>query len=353
MRKRQSNLSSFLNENKIAQSELTQRQKATGLLGKYGLLGLAIVTFIVLGAIEPKFGRTSNILDIFRTASIYGICALGLSLVMISGEIDFAIGLEMAMGGVSIALILDSTVFHNYFLAVIIVLALAAVVGLINWWLHCKVGIPAFLATMGVSLVIKGVLMGLTQSARVFSTKWPSNFKTLGSGRLFDVVPYPAIAFLILALIILFYTERTASGKKLYAVGSNNKACKYVGINVQAEKLKAFVLCSMLAAFAGIIHSSTNGGAIYSLGDNALINSFTILMLGATFYRIGVFNVPGTIVGTIIISALDNGLTMIGTGTVGKYLVKGMVLLGAVFIVTILRRATHRAKKKSKIAAYQ
>lgn len=327
---------------------MTRKQKNTAFLSKYGLMGLAILTFVVFAVIEPYFGRISNILDIFRTASIYGICALGLSLVMISGEIDFACGLEMAMGGVSIALILDSSVFHNYFLAVLIVLAIAAVVGVINWMLHCKVGIPAFIATMGVSLVIKGMLMGLTQSARVFSTKWPDNFKTLGSGRLFNVIPYPAICFCVLAVIMLFYTERTASGKKLYAVGSNSKACQYVGINAQVEKLKAFVLCSMFAAFAGIIHCSTNGGAIYTLGDNALINGFTILMLGATFYRIGVFNVPGTIVGAVIISALDNGLTMIGTGTVGKYLVKGMVLLGAVFIVSVLRRSAGKRKAAKK-----
>lgn len=342
--------SGYVNENKITQAELTQKQKITGFLGKYGLLGLALLTFVAFGVIEPYFARASNILDIFRTASIYGICALGLSLVMICGEIDFACGLEMAMGGVAIALLLDSTVFTSYALGVVVVLVIAAIVGVINWLLHCKVGIPAFIATMGVSLVIKGVLMGLTNSARVFSTKWPDNFKTLGSGRFLDVIPYPAICFCLLAAVILFYTERTASGKKLYAVGSNNKACQYVGIKAQREKLKAFVLCSMFSAFAGIIHCSTNGGAIYTLGDNALINGFTILMLGATFYRIGVFNVPGTIVGAIIISALDNGLTMVGSDTVGKYLVKGLVLLGSVFLVTVLRRSSARSCKAKKAA---
>lgn len=89
--------SGYVNENKITQAELTQKQKITGFLGKYGLLGLALLTFVAFGVIEPYFARASNILDIFRTASIYGICALGLSLVMICGEIDFACGLEMAM----------------------------------------------------------------------------------------------------------------------------------------------------------------------------------------------------------------------------------------------------------------
>ena len=334
--------SGIINENKITAAELTARQKLLGYLGKYSLLGITILMFIVFALIEPYFGRLSNILDIFRTASIYGICALGLSLVMISGEIDFATGMEMALGGVSIALILDSDVFNSYFLAVIVVLVIAAAVGLINWALHCKVGIPAFIATMGTSLVIRGVLMGLTSSARVFSTKWPANFKTLGSGRLFDVIPYPAICFIVLALLMLIFTEGTSSGKKLYAVGSNANTCKYVGINVAREKLKAFVLCAMLAAFAGVIHSSTNGGAIYSLGDNALINGFTILMLGATFYRIGAFNVPGSIVGALIIAGMDNGLTMMGVGSVGKYLVKGLVLLGAILLVTLLRKASRR-----------
>lgn len=333
-----------MNENKIPSIERSCRQRAFSFLGKYALLGLAILLFVIFSVIEPYFSRVSNILDIFRTASIYGICSLGLSLVMISGEIDFACGIEMAMGGVSIALILDSTVFHSFFLGTLVVLGLAAGFGFVNWFLHCKVGIPAFIATMGTSLFVKGILMGMTKSARVFSAKWPSNFKTLGSGRLFDIIPYPAIAFLLLSLIMLFYTERTVSGKKLYAVGSNGSACRYLGIDPSREKLKAFMLCAMFSALAGVIHASTNGGAIYSLGDNALINGFTILMLGATFYRIGVYNVPGTIVGAVIISALDNGLTMIGAGTVEKYLVKGLVMLVAIFTVNMLRKNAAKTK---------
>src|SRR5699024_2093798 len=119
---------------------------------------------------------------------------------------------------------------------------LGAVIGAVNWALHCKVGIPAFIATMGTSLFIQGILMGLTSSARVFSTKWPENFRTLGTGRLFDTIsnrriwnrikqtpcskwpenfrtlgtgrlfdtiPYPAICFLILSVVLLFFTEGT------------------------------------------------------------------------------------------------------------------------------------------------
>ncbi len=348
MRKEASNASVSIDGNRIPEVQLTKQQRTVTFLGKFGLLGIAALMFLAFALMEPHFGRMSNMLDIFRTASIYGICALGLSLVMISGEIDFACGMEMSLGGVAIALILGTENFNSFPLAVVVVLLIAAAVGVINWVLHCKVGIPAFIATMGVSLAIKGVLMGLTKSARVFSTKWPDNFKTLGSGRLFDVIPYPAICFCVLALIMLFYTERTASGKRLYAVGSNAKACRYVGINASKEKLKAFILCSVFAAFAGIIHASTNGGAVYTLGDNALINGFTILMLGATFYRVGAFNVPGSIVGAIIISAMDNGLTMMGVGTVGKYLVKGLVLLGSVFLVTVLRRSAARPQRRVK-----
>lgn len=340
----------YVNENRIPPAEVKASEKAVGFVSKYGLLALTVLMFLAFTLLEPSFGRYTNILDIFRTASIYGICALGLSLVMISGEIDFAVGMEMALGGVGISLILDSVHINNYALGAVMALLVAAGVGVVNWLLHCKVGIPAFIATMGVSLVVKGALMGLTSSARVFSTRWPDNFKTLGSGRLFDVIPYPAICFLIISMLMLVYTEGTASGKRLYAVGSNAMACRYVGIDASREKLKAFVICSMCAAFAGIIHASTNGGAIYSLGDNALLNGLTILMLGATFYRVGVFNVPGCIVGAVIISALDNGLTMLGLGTTGKLLTKGLVLLGSVFIVTVLRRSAAMGKKARKRA---
>ena len=101
---------------------------------------------------------------------------------MITGEIDFACGTEVSLAACIIGRLLDSSTFNSYFLALIITLAIMALIGAINGFLHVKIGIPGFIATLGTSLLIMGIAKLLTKSNRIFSTKWPSDFTFLGQG---------------------------------------------------------------------------------------------------------------------------------------------------------------------------
>jgi ribose/xylose/arabinose/galactoside ABC-type transport system permease subunit len=132
--------------------------------------------------------------------------------------------------------------------------------------------------------------------------------------------------------------ERSSSGKRLYAVGANNIAARYVGIDSRKVKLGAFVISAVLCGFAGIMQSSMLNSASPYMGETALLNALTMLMLGGMFFRIGVFNIPGTLVGAFLVTMLNNGLTMMGIPTFVKYLIQGFIMLISVISITIIRR---------------
>lgn len=301
----------------------------------YALLIFTIVISIVFTILQPAFIGVGNVMNIVSSTVVLCIASLGLSLVMITGEIDFACGSELAAGACILAVLAKAGI--NYFVALIAGLAFCAIVGCINGILHTRIGIPGFIATMGVSFILDGLNKMITGSSRVFSSSWGKIFVAIGQKRIGGVVPVSVIILVVVAVVILIYTEGMTSGRKLYAVGSNSESCKYVGIDARKEKMKAFIISAVLCGLAGMINASQLNAASPYLGETTLVNLLTMLMLGATFYRVGVFNVPGTIVGALLVNIINNGMVLIGAKTWQQYLVQGLVMLVAVTLVTLLK----------------
>lgn len=311
-------------------------------ISSWALLIFTVVLSIVFSVLSPTFITVGNIFNVLGSTVVLCIASLGLSLVMITGEIDFACGSELAAGACILAVLCKMGV--NYFLAMIAGILFCLAVGFLNGILHTRIGIPGFIATMGVSFILDGFNKMITGSTRIFSSSWGSIFTFIGQGRIGGVIPISVLVLIVIAVIMLIYTEGMTNGRKLYAVGSNSDACRYIGIDARKEKMKAFMISAVLCGFAGMINSSQLNSASPYLGATTLVNLLTMLMLGATFYRIGSFNVPGTIVGALLINIINNGMVLVGAQTWLQYVVQGCVMLAAVTLVTILRK---KAVKKS------
>ena len=311
-----------------------------GIIQKYMLLILTIAVCLIFTALSPTFIGLGNITNIVGSTVVLCIASLGLSLVMITGEIDFACGSELAAGACITAVLASNGV--NYFVSVGVALVFCALVGGMNGRLHTRLGVPGLIATMSVSFVLDGFNKMITGSTRIFSSTWGDIFTFLGQERIGGVLPVSVIVLVIIAAIMLIYTEGMTNGRKLYAVGSNSNACRYVGIDERKEKMKAFVISSVLCGLAGVINSSQLNAATPYLGTTTLVSLLTMLMLGATFYRLGVFNVPGTIVGALLVNIINNGMVLIGATTWQQYIVQGGIMLLAVTVITIMNV---RAKK--------
>jgi ribose/xylose/arabinose/galactoside ABC-type transport system permease subunit len=309
---------------------------------KYGLAFVALLSMLVFTIMEPRFIGISNLFNIVTAASTIGITAMGLCLVMSSGEIDFAVGQELTIAAVFMGLLMDKRIISSYPLAVLAALLLMVGFGLVNAFLHIVIGIPAFIATMGTSFIALGFAYLITNGLWINSQRWPDSFTVIGQGFMFGKIPIMVVVLIVITAIIWIYTELTNNGKKMYAVGSNTNACNYIGIDQRKEKLKGFIIGAVLCGIAGIMLSSQMNRTGATMGESSLVTSLTAIMLGATFLRPGVFNIPGTLLGAIIISILNNGFTMVSAPTYTRNLALGLVMLISVTLVTVIRRRTEK-----------
>ena len=227
--------------------------------------------------------------------------------------------------------------------AVVLTLGVLACVGLYNAFLHVKIGIPAFIATLGTSYLVKGIAKALTGSKNVNNLpEWPDVFTFMGQGYLFGVIPMPVIILVIVGAVVLFYTEYTRAGKYLYAVGSNPTACDYIGIDGKMQKIKGFFITALLCGLAGIMQGSQMNAASPTLGENMFVPALTTVFLGATYGKIGVFNVPGTLVGAVLYALINQGLLMITSELWLKDYVQGGMLLFALVMVIVIRKVGNK-----------
>ncbi len=307
-------------------------------LGKYWLAIVTVATFCAFMILEPKFLSWNNMMAICCTASVAAVTGIGITFVMATGEVDFSAGTQCAAATVIMGLLLKQSWFNSYIGAVLITILFMMLFGCLNAFVHIKMGIPAFIATFGTSYLLQGVFRIITGNQGYYNLQsWPDSFTFLGQGYLFGI-PVLVIALVVLSLIAAVYTEKTKWGKYLYALGSNSTACDYLGINANAQKTRGFILCSIFCAIAGIMQGSMANMASINIGDDSMIKAITVIMVGATFIKNGVFNIPGTLLAAFLLQMIDNGLTMLGTGAWLRNLVQGSILLGSLILVMVFKR---------------
>ena len=315
------------------------KKKISIWLYKYWVLLFTIAILLAFGIAEPRTLRSKNLLNIASSACLTAIAGIGATCVMSSGEFDLSAGSIMTMGAVFMVKFCKDLQM-NYFMAIVATLVCCAIIGLINAILHVNGRIPAFCATLSTSFILSGVAKGMTDGTDLLgmSKVTVPYYTFLGQGYLFGVIPMPLVVLIAVCIVMIFFTEYTRSGKFLYAVGSNPIACKYIGINDKIQKYKGFVLCGTLCGLAGIVQGSMSNGATPTLGANMMIFAIIVLMIGAMFNKVGVFNIPGTIVGALLLAVVNNGLVMVSASAFVKDLVLGSLLFISVSAVIIIRK---------------
>ena len=305
-------------------------------MGKYFLLIATILVSVMFAIASPSFLKVTNILDIFRAASIIGIMGIGLTIVQSTGDFDFAIGAEATVGACAIAKIMVELI-PNFYIAFLLTMIVVACIGLFNSYIVINIGMQAFVATFGVSTLMVGICKFLTGGGQYYSTSWPSGFSILGQGFVLGIIPVSVILLALCTIIAFVFMEKTKTGRYIYAVGANPVAAQHVGINIRRNRRIAFVVCSMFEGFEGIIQASMLSNVTPSMGDSNFLPAMSTCMLGATFLRPGVFNILGTILGSILLAVISNGLTMVGASFFLKDIIQGAVLIFAVGFVAVIR----------------
>lgn len=305
-------------------------------LPRYFLLIATILVFLLFGIMQPKFFNLRNIMNILSTASIVGIMSLGMMISLDCGELNFAAGSTASVAAIIVGR-LSGEKINGYLLPVVIALVGCIIVGLISSTVAFRLGISSFIATLGVSKLTDGVTKFLCDNKSFRSKKWPESFSTLGQGKI-GPVPVALIVFLLIAVVMWIFMERSRTGKYVTACGTNQTSCRQVGINVTRIKFIAFAISSILCGFSGIVYVSQMNTVSLLAGSDMLMNAIAAAILGATFLKPGKFNVPGTVLSVILLTAIQNGVISIGAPSPAKSLIQGVILIIAIGIIALIRK---------------
>ncbi|MCD8083609.1 MAG: ribose ABC transporter permease [Clostridiales bacterium] len=307
-------------------------------------IGIIIALFamciflVIFPTTRTTFLTVKNIFNILRQNASNLFLATGMTMVIILGGIELSVGSVIALSGVVAAGCVVNFGLPEIvgFLAAV---AVGALVGMFNGLFICKTNIPPFIVTLASMNIAKGIALVLTGGSPIRCMT--DMFKFPGAGYV-GPVPTPVILMLIVFVIAAFIINRTQLGRHIYAVGGNAQAAQFSGINVQKVKFIVYTYTGIMAGIAGVIIASRLYSGQPTAGDGAEMDAIAAVVVGGTSMSGGSGRLGGTLIGVLIIGVLNNGLNLMGVDSNWQYIVKGFVILLAVYVDFIRNRKAGR-----------
>lgn len=315
------------------ENSLSPLERAIKVIVSYSALIVLVLLIVIFGILSPDaFFSSNNLQNIFVQAAPGGVAGLALTTTMIVGEFDLSIGYIASLGGL---LFFGFMINHHlgFLESLIVTLTITTVLGCISGFVVSRLKVNAFIGTLGVGFVAVGMIYSFSNGAMIAGNP-PKIVTTLGLGASLNIQNL-TLLWVFWIIVIWAVTERTAVGTHMRAVGGQSKAAELVGLNVSRLRMGAFIGSAFLAGFAGIMLSMRLGSGEPNAGDGYLLDAFSATFLGRGFYRPGEFNVPGTVVGALILQVGYSGLAIIGMPTAARYYFAGVTLILALALGTI------------------
>lgn len=391
-----------LQKNVQPQAEIPDAKSAlwSGLFGKmdvraYTMVGALILIWVLFGLLDPTFLTARNLSNLFTQMSVTSILAIGMVLVIVAGHIDLSVGSIVGLTG-GIAAIFSNWLGLPAIVVILATLAAGAVLGLVQGWLVAYTMVPAFIVTLGGMMVFRGALMGITGSMTIpvsdpvlallgnayFAPGFGIVLGVLAVGLLvwsmfnkrrsrqkygFEVaslaadvikvaalsllvvvfvlvmnaykgIPFPIIFVIVLAAVFYFLSKKTTFGRHIYAIGGNLEAARLSGINIRRKTMLIFLLSGLLSSIAAIVLTSRLASATITAGNMAEMDAIAACVIGGTSLMGGAGTVLGALIGALVMTSLDNGMSLMGLESFWQYVVKGSILVFAVWLDISNRR---------------
>lgn len=320
-----------VNKNKKSSAVLLRSSIVQWLKDNMGII-IALFALCLILSINPitrnSFLTLKNVFNVLRQISSNLFLACGMTMVIILGGIDLSVGSIIALSGCIAA---GAVARYNMPLPVAILLGILVglFVGVCNGLVISKTTIPAFIVTLATMNIAKGFAYVYTGGSpvRVVTKEW----QFLGAGYI-GAVPTPVVLLIIVLIVTGLIMNKTKMGRHIYAVGGNAQAAKFSGIKVARVKFFVHAYSGLMAGMAGIVLASRMYSGQPTAGDGAEMDAIAAVVVGGTSMSGGSGKIGGTIIGGLIIGVLNNGLNLLNVNSFWQYVVKGAVILLAVFI---------------------
>lgn len=294
-------------------------------LRKYGTISILIIMCAALTIITPNFLKVRNLLNIVKQISIYAIMGCGLTMVIITGGIDLSAGAVVAVAGMVFGT-LNMTMGIPMIAAIILTLLVGALIGMFNGSMVAFFNIPAFVATLGSKLALFGIALIINDKP---ISGFDQSFLFLGQGS-FCGIPVLIFFLLVVGMISHYLLKHTKFGRYVYAIGGNSEAARVSGINIRKTLVSVYVYNGILQALAGILLASRIMTSSPNSGDGFEMEGITGAVIGGASLAGGSGTIMGTIIGTLIVGVLNNGLDLMLVDAYTQQVLKGMIIIAAV-----------------------
>ncbi|MBV9490057.1 MAG: ABC transporter permease [Verrucomicrobia bacterium] len=325
---------------KIAEPEQKQPFDWLGFLQKFGVFLFLILLILFFAAQNPRFLSVRNVFNILTDVSIYGIMAVGMTLVILTAGVDLSVGAILAFCAMCGAAAVKGTGDTrsdppdphrfgglSWLVALLICVALGTLVGFIQGKVSTRFRIPPFIVTLGGMTVWRGATLLIGAGSPV--SNFDAGYTWWGNGALLGV-PVPVLVFLVVAVLGYIALRYTPYGRHVYAVGGNPEAARLTGLRVDRVLTSVYVLMGLLAGVAGFIESARLSSAEATAGLGFELTVIASVVIGGTSLMGGIGGIAGTVVGTLLIGVLLNGLVIMNVNPYYQQIIIGVIIVLAV-----------------------
>jgi len=300
---------------------------------------LVLLMAVIMTISSDTFLTSRNILNVLRQSSFYIIAALGILCVIIAGGLDLSVGGTMGLAGIVASMMARGNM--NTALIIILCTMIGVVVGAINGYLIGYMKLPAFIITLGMSLVLRGTTTIVSEGFPVNNLS--ASFNAIGTSIWFGI-PSPIWITVFLCIVTWYLLNRTLYGRHLYACGSNTQAAIVSGISEKRVSLLAYVYCGAFAAFAGILLTSRMMTGQVGTGQGYELLAIAGIVIGGAAIGGGSGTVVGTVFGLIVITIVNNALTLLGMNAFYQSATQGLIIILATMLDAGRRTLKSRIK---------
>jgi len=297
------------------------------LINEYRSLLILLIMIIVASFLSSNFMSTNNLFNVLRQISIFGVVSAGMTFVILTGGIDLSVGSIVGLSGVISASVMTAT--GSFFMSLVSGLLVGVVCGFINGYVISSIRIPAFITTLGMMTLLRGIILVFTKGSPISARE--ENFQFIGKGDIFGI-PLPVLVLILCFIVGYFILHHTTFGREVYALGGNREATRLSGIKVVRAEWIVYTISGLTSALAGVMLAARLGSAQATAGSGIEMDAIAAVIIGGTSLSGGSGFILPTVVGAIILGLIDNLLTLMNVNPHATQIVKGVVILAAVIL---------------------
>ena len=308
---------------------------------EYFTMILLVVEVLLFSLLANNFLSANNLVTVLRNSTDLAVVSIGMTMVMVLGGIDISIGSSLGVVAIFVGWMLQRE--FNPLLIGLIAVILGTLIGIINGFLVTKARIPAIIATLGISNILRALIFGMLGGS--WLTGLPRVFSPFTKGTIIGL-PTPIFLLAIFYLIFWIFLTYIPPGRHIYAVGNSAEASILAGISADKTKVIAFGLLGALVGFSALIYVGRLGSVEITVGNDLAMASIAAVVIGGTSVKGGKGSVIGTLAGVLFIAIMKNGIVLLGIPSLWEKAVVGALIILSVIIDLLVNQRSEKQKRE-------